>query len=175
MIAEFFCGGKIKKTSNENYRIEIITNKFLSSCKPGKGYVKVEVGFVYKDHENEYDTAFWLLNNFGGEIEILKEKNFYNITNPDYKWNRKFWELKSVSSSSSIDNAIRKAYKQILNNPGGVIIDIRKSPLAIEKILSILSYRLNATTASDVFVIIKSGFSLIDVVRYKKKKIIRCH
>ena len=86
-----------------------ITNDFIKHSTPGKGHIYIEEGIDRISHKQEIETVHWLLDNFGGEITILKERNTFNIKYADYRWNGKLWELKKVSNKLSLDNGLRKA------------------------------------------------------------------
>lgn len=147
---------------NKNKLIDV-TNEFVKKAKPGVGSVRYEKGFDFKRHKQEKETAIWLLDTFGGEIVVLKEKYGYRIKSPDFKWNNKFWELKGVSSKTSLDNLIRKSIEQIYDNPGGVIVDLSKNYINMNGLYSILSERLYTKKISKIFIIVKRKQKLIKV------------
>lgn len=120
-----------------------VTLEFLEKSTLGKGSITYEDGFDFKRHYQEKQTALWLLDTFGGEIIVLKEKMGYRLKNPDYKWNGKFWELKGVSSNASLENALRKAFKQIKSISGGIIIDISKYSGNLNNLLGIIEKKVS--------------------------------
>lgn len=69
--------------------------------------------------------AQWINKTLGGDIDVLTESTERNEKRPDYKWNGKLWEMKGVSSITSADSQFRKAAKQIADNPGCVILNIK--------------------------------------------------
>ena len=52
---------------------------------------------------------------------------------PDYIWNNKLWDLKTISNEKAANSALRKGVNQIFDNPGGVMLDCRK--FSVEEIL----------------------------------------
>ena len=92
----------------KNIELIDVTKEFLDKASPGKGSIEYEEGFNFKYSYEEKMTAFWLLETFGGRIILLKQNSGYMIKNPDYKWNDRFWELKGIQTSTSLDTGIRK-------------------------------------------------------------------
>ena len=113
--------------------------------------------------------ADWLHNAFGGTITLLKESKEQGDRTPDFLWNGRAWELKSVSSKSSIDRAVRDAAKQIQKRPGGIILDFSASILPIEEIEIIVSQRARRIVLGSVDVFLVSDRELKKVLRYIKK------
>lgn len=148
-----------------NDRLIDVTEEFVKKSTPGKGSVSYEKGFDFKHRINEKETALWLLDTFGGEIIVLKEKMGYRVKNPDYKWNNKFWELKDVSSRSSLENGLRKAIKQINQNAGGIIIDISLYKGKQSEIYGVLNAAQSLT--KNYYLIIKNKKKLSKVYLYK--------
>lgn len=85
-----------------------------------------------------------------------------NMRTPDFLWNSSRWELKTIESEKygTIDKRIRKAYSQVRDNPGGIILDFSKSALSLEeaKELALKSAVNRAKGISDI--IIKKANSL---------------
>ena len=111
-------------------------------------------------------TAFWLLETFGGRIILLKQNSGYMIKNPDYKWNDKFWELKGIQSSVSLDTGIRKSIKQILNKPGGIIIDLSNYKDKLSGIYGIIARRMQLFGTSHGYIILKKKKKLLGIYKY---------
>lgn len=145
-----------------------VTEYFLSQSTPGKGSISYEEGYNYKQHQEEKQTAIWLLDTFGGEIVLLKEKNCYRMKNPDYKWNSKFWELKHLKTKQALDDGIRKSCIQIRENPGGIIIDIYGFKYK-NAIFETVYNRLKRTSMLGIFIIVKNRNKLLYIYEYKKR------
>ena len=115
----------------------------------------IEEGLKIKEHKNEIEVAKIIANEFGGEITVLKENNQTKM--PDYKWNNKFWDLKTCSSEKACDSAIRHGLKQIASNPGGIILDYRSFDADINKIMKNVKSRLgHSNLAVDIMIIMSN-------------------
>ena len=150
----------------KNIELKDVTKEFLAKATPGKGSIEYEPGFDFKKHKKEKETALWLLDTFGGKIIVLKENYKYQVKNPDYKWNDRFWELKGISSKASLENALRKAFKQIEYFPGGIIIDISNYKESANGLYGIIYRRLTVINHNRGFFIIKRKSKLICVYKY---------
>ena len=105
---------------------------------------------------------------FGGHITVLGESNAEGVKTPDYIWNDKFWELKTPQKPLS-DSLIRKSLKQIKDNSGGIVFDLRNIEESLDSILEKLDYRVGRSKVSDVDVILIMKSGKLNVFRYKKK------
>lgn len=150
----------------KNIELQDVTKEFLAKATPGKGSIEYESGFNFKKHKEEKETAIWLLDTFGGKIIVLKEKYGYRIKNPDYKWNDRFWELKGISSKSSLENALRKAFVQISNSAGGIIIDISKYNENINRLHGTIVKRLKKIKHNQGYLIIKKNDKLQKIYKF---------
>lgn len=144
-----------------------VTQEYYDTAKPGVGKVIFEEGYKKTHHQQEIETAEWLVKEFGGEFVILKEANKRNIKTPDYIWRDRFWELKKISSITSGDRNLRKAISQIKSNPGGVILDITNEVelTALEKQLQ---SRAKRSDISGFDILIVKENKVIKIIRYKK-------
>ncbi len=141
----------------------------MDAATPGQGSISYENGYKLGEHRKEIQMADWLHNAFGGTITLLKESKEQGDRTPDFLWNGRAWELKSVSSKSSIDRAVRDAAKQIQKRPGGIILDFSASILPIEEIEIIVSQRARRIVLGSVDVFLVSDRELKKVLRYIKK------
>lgn len=134
----------------------------MKSATPGVGKVDIDKKVILKDSVEELKCADWILKTFGGEIRVI-ETNPKNKT-PDYIWNDKMWELKNISSNTSLETRIRKALKQIESNQGGIIFDINDNGYALSnKSLDIISKRMRNN--SECILIFKKGDSVLDIYK----------
>lgn len=86
---------------------------------------------------------------------------------PDYLWNGKYWELKTITTEKAADSALRKALKQIENKPGGIILDFQKKDKDFNLLLTIIDRRMQRSkVCGDVMIILDSK---IKIYRYKKR------
>lgn len=97
-----------------------VTQEYQSAAQR-TGKIRYESGYKQYTHKAEIKAAEILHSAFGGKIVLLNESNKQGEKTPDYLWNRKSWEQKTISSAKAADSALRGAMKQIKNNPGGVV------------------------------------------------------
>lgn len=146
-----------------------VTKEYLDSATPGQGTITRENGYKVGGHQNEIKTAQWLHDTFGGDIVLLKENNGRGVLSPDYIWNGKLWDLKNPSSISAADKRFEHGIKQILSNPGGVIIDMGSGDgLDTEKLEQQLTSRFNRSDIKNLDLILMVEGELKKVLRYKK-------
>ena len=115
----------------------------------------------------EFEMGRWLYKTFGGEIIIREERK--DQLNPDYLWNGRFWDLKTISSEKAADAAVRKGIKQIRKNPGGIIIDGRSKGLNRGLLVSIIENRVRQKRYGSLDIIIIFDENAFEVWRYNKK------
>ena len=143
-----------------------VTAEYL--LKPKKtGKIRYEKGYNKNSHKAEVSTAEILHSVFGGKIILKNETNEQGIKTPDYLWNRKFWEQKSVSSAKAVDSALRSALKQIKDNPGGVVFVCDKSIRYDEMIIKADERALRGKIPHFTIIAIKDG-DIWFVREYKK-------
>lgn len=144
-----------------------VTTEYLNAATPGIGNIILQSGYHTKDHDEEIKKAEWIRDNFGGDITLLKENGAeYEERSADYLWRNHFWELKTLSSESAIDNALRKAIKQIRFNPGGVVFSFGRSNIHMDKCERALSARLNTSCKFHMDIILVVNGELKKVFRY---------
>ena len=106
---------------------EDVTEEYIRTATPGQGEITYDDGYEVGKHSGEIKTAQWLHDTFGGDIRLLKEAKENDKMTPDYIWRGKCWELKGTGTISGADSHLRRAFKQIQENPGGVIINMNKT------------------------------------------------
>ncbi len=79
----------------------------------------------------------------------------------------KHGRLKSISSAKAADSALRTAAKQIIENSGGIILEL-VGEVDIEVLEKILSSRFRRVGIEQIDILIKTRDSLKKVLRYKK-------
>ena len=117
-----------------------ITEEYAKKSEPNTGNIEFDENYVRKKHDEEIAFAQWIHNNLGGDIKLIKEvENTQGVVNPDYLWNGKLWDLKTIGSQNqdTIDQHIRKGLNQIAENPGGIFIDISKNEMKINEMKEI--------------------------------------
>lgn len=147
-----------------------VTNDFLKKSSPWKGRVILEKGINEKTHQKEIETAFWILKTFSGEITVLKEKNQFLISDPDYEWNNKLWDLKNPKKLSSITKRIRKGFKQTIMNRGGIICDISYADFSVGQLFAKLNNEFQYYNNTHALIIVKKNDCLLFVYEINKKR-----
>ncbi len=163
---------RIKTKENIEYPggVKEITSKIRKNKKTGRLYIDQE-----SQGSQEAIEAKVLARALGEDIYVKHEpriitKEMENISYPDYETKSgKFWDLKTQKAFT--DNAIRKSVKekarQIRKNPGGIIINIGKNNVSVDKIRSLVQDGMRDTWVKDYKTIIKNDKRIIAV--YKKK------
>ena len=119
-----------------------VTAEYQQAATPGEGAVTYEDGYDLAQHQQESTVAKWLHDYFGGDIKLLREVNQDGVKTPDFLWNGKLWELKTLTTEKAANSAIRQGLKQIENDPGGIILDYRGRPIDLELLESVICKRL---------------------------------
>ena len=90
----------------------------------------------------------------------------------DLIWNKKLWEIKKISSKSSVKNRIQSGVGQIEKNPGGFILDATnfKQNISNDKILFFIKDCLRQDVPFDCRIIVYRNDILISVIEHKIKK-----
>ena len=157
--------GKVQDVwTKEFISVQDVTSEYYKVNRKLNKKVILEEGLKINEHKNEIEVAEIVTNEFGGEITVLKENNQTKM--PDYKWDDKLWDLKTCSSEKACDSAIRHGLKQILNNPGGIILDYRSFDANINKIKENIEKRMRHTTFQVDIMIIMSN-EIFKIFRYK--------
>lgn len=128
-----------------------------------------EEGYIFKYHNKEIEMAFWLEAHYGGDIILLNDiHSDCGVKTPDYLWNGELWEYKTLSSSKAASSAIRKAMKQIKDNPGGIILDFEDRKIDINKAKKEIHGRMNRYIDNGATIILISSAKMIEIIDYKK-------
>lgn len=156
----------------------IITNKFKTESISLEQYIKtnnnsniiIPVDYKVSKHEEELRVARLLKDKIGGIIHMLNESNVDGEKMPDYLWDSKLWELKSISTKESIDRQVRKAIKQIWNNPGGIVLDIKKRWIEEDEIVDIVFNRINRSyhEIDTIEIILIKNSNILKIIRLNK-------
>lgn len=142
-----------------------VTEEYLPSYSIGR--CTVQDGYDFTKNFHEVSVAYLLSTVFGGDIYVLKEINALYEKTPDYLWNGKYWELKTIFSEKAVDSAVRKTLKQIQDNPGGIILFCMKNHLCLESIVSYVRNRVVRSNINDSIEVILLSHE-IQVFRYVK-------
>ena len=100
---------------------------------------------------------------------MLNEKNPRGVSNPDYLWNGKLWDLKSPTTNkyNTLDGRICGGLRQISRNYGGLMIDASNSEMTFEEVEEAIVNILNNKAERTTDVIINKR-DLFKVIRIKK-------
>lgn len=153
--------------SKTNISIDM-TAEYLRTAKPGTGSISYEANYSKGGHADEIMGAQWLHDKLGGDIILLKEADAYQEKRADYLWRGKLWDYKSPTTEKAADDRLRHGMKQIMPNPGGIILDYKRNPFDLETLKTILSNRAKRTGLDEFDIMIVSEGELVVVLRYKK-------
>ena len=149
------------------YTIETID---ISSFNNFADEIIIPNDYVISRHLEEIQIANLLKKEIGGVIELLKESNVDGEKMADYLWNNILWELKNISTKSSIDWQVRKAIKQIWKNPGGIILNLKNCAVNEDDIIDIVCDRIGrvAKKINGISIILVRDLKIIKYIKIKK-------
>ena len=145
-----------------------VLEEYQRNAKPGAGTLTYGEGYRISHHAEEIKTAQWLHENLGGDFVLLAEDGGLYEKTPDFLWRGKGWELKTTTTEKSADSALRNALKQILENPGGVILDYGDNEVSIQDIGKIVIRRLERQEKCTADILILNHGKIVRAIRYKK-------
>ena len=145
-----------------------VTASYFGYAAPGKGSITKDAGYEEELHAEEVNMAKFLNGKFGGDVQLLKEVNEDKVKTPDFLWNGKMWDLKTVTTEKSADTAVRKGLKQIKENPGGIVLDYRGKNISEEGVRKVIDSRMKRGYEKDTDIVVIFGNDQIKVYRYKK-------
>ena len=147
-----------------------VTQEYLDNATPGEGKYTVDEGCVGEHYESEKDFAKWVHETFGGDINVNVEKQEkHGVSNPDYLWRGKLWDLKEPEQLTGANGRIRHGLHQIADNPGGVMLDLWKiDNVDYEELQKIIDRRMQWVHGVTVDIMIAYNRTLVKVLRYKK-------
>ena len=143
-----------------------VKDEYNKKATPGKGVITQDDDLQIKKHKQEIEFAEWLKSTYGGDIHIYQEHS--GAKNPDYIWNGKMWDLKTVSTEKAANSAIKEGQKQIRNNPGGIILNYNKNDLSIPVLESVINNRMKWYKDIELDIMIVNNGKTVKILRYKK-------
>ena len=159
--------GKVVANSAKSVATGSVTTEYINAAQPNVGAVTYESGYSKTTHKAEITTAQWLHDNLGGNITLLTEVNEDKVRTPDYLWNGKLWDLKTISSEKAANSAVRHGISQIISNPGGVILDIGENKFDETLLWNVVDKRMGwYKTQGSIDIMLLSKGKLIAVKRY---------
>lgn len=148
-----------------------VTASYTSAATPGKGTITYGEGYTTGKHKQEIAVAEFLHDKFGGDIELLTEASDLGVKTADFRWGGKLWELKTATTEKSADSAVRGAFRQIRENPGGIILDYGSNKISIKKLKEILLSRFKRSGLSSLdIMLLTQDREVVNVYRYMHKK-----
>lgn len=149
-----------------------VKSEYDKNATPGKGKITFDKRFkdkkYAKNHQNEIDFANWLYEYYGGDIHLLGESTDQGVKSPDYLWNNRFWDLKKISTEKAANSAVRKGVKQIVNNPGGIMLDFGTIDFSVNLLKKIIDERMKWYKGYQVDIMVISKKQVLKIFRYKK-------
>lgn len=146
-----------------------VQDEYEKNATPGEGKLTHDKGCTEDRYKDELDFAEWIHNTFGGDIHVNEEKyEFEGQKNPDYLWNGKLWDLKTLSSEKAANTAIKRGLTQIKDNPGGLILDLRENDFSEDLLVDVINKRMTwyKDNVGDIMIISKK--TIFKILRYKK-------
>lgn len=148
-------------------RVKDVSKKYLEKAQPRMGKVRYENGYKTSSHQQEIKVVSALHEKFGGKVTLLKESDIPGKMMPDFMWKGKQWEIKTISTEKAADSALRKAIKQIKDNPGGVVFDLDGN-LNIDSLVSVLDDRAMRSKNYEFDVLAIKNGEFLFARRYRK-------
>lgn len=145
-----------------------VLDEYIRNATPGIGSITYDDGYSLSKHVNEVTTAKWLQETFGGDIKLLNESSVPDEKKADYLWKNRLWDLKNTSTSKAADSALRSGLKQIIDNPGGIILDYGTNNIILDEVLRVVESRMKRGKYKIVDIMIVSDGKAIKIMRYKK-------
>ena len=148
-------------------RLVDVEDDYIRNAIGDKAGIIYPQGYSESKHRQEIKVAETILDLFGGRIELLRENRSPGVLTPDYTWNNALWELKTITSEKAADSAVRHGVKQIVENPGGIILQF-DAVLNVERLKKVVADRLSRSKIECLDIIFLSGGKLAGIFRYKK-------
>lgn len=160
-------GESSPSVADADVNMQDVTENYLKNAKPNSGILSYGAGYRTGIHKKEIEIADWLHGVLGGDISLLQEASDCRRKTPDYVWNGKMWELKSISSAKAADSALRAAVKQIQENPGGVVLELVGN-IEMAELEKTISNRFRRVGIDEIDIIIMAKSVLKKILKCKK-------
>ena len=131
----------------------------------GSSSVTFESGYATRSKKNEAEIAqaHWLVDTFGGKILLLTRS--LSEPTPDYKWNGKYWDLKTPQSVNGSDKLVHHGLHQINKCPGGILVDCSNA-IDTQRVIEIVKARLRRSGKNkDIRIIVKDGKEVVAILK----------
>ena len=150
----------------KKWTVENVIDEYLAKATPGEGKIYMPKGYKESLNKEEVSCARWIKTNFGGKIVLIKNSNIVIL--PDYGWNNKLWELKIPETVKGVDKLVQKGIHQIEDEPGGMILDIKKiDEKDWKKVMESAVNRIKRSSKQTIDLIEKNDNELISILRIK--------
>lgn len=174
---------KFPKFTDPYMEINHVKESFIKRRKKNSGKLTKDKNLDLKNHLSEIFTASWMISKLGGDFKIIKEGTEKNVSYVDLEWNGKIWEVKSPSSLRAIDNRLSEAFKKLdgLSDENarryeGIILNLNQvekrgtiKSNSNDEIIKVVENRLIGYATKKMFVIIKRGNELVDIIKVDYK------
>ena len=157
---------KLKQDRGGKRKGVAVTKIYIQDATPKRGHVDYAPGFQPDNRIDEVRTAHIIHEELGGDILLRAEVHKDKVKNPDYEWLGALWDLKSTSTSKSVNSAIRSGMKQIYENPGGIILNFGDEEIDLVEIKNAIDVRMGWYADGSADIIIISKERVIKVWRY---------
>ncbi len=145
-----------------------VLEEYNNKSTPGQGTITFDEDYNFELYKDEEAFAKWLLNHYGGDIRLLSEAKEDGIKMPDFIWNEKLWDLKTLTTEKAANSAVRKGYKQIAENPGGLFLNYGENDISINDVIKTIEKRMKWYQGEPFDIMIINKGKVITVLRYKK-------
>lgn len=145
-----------------------VLSEYTKKATPGQGLITYDIDYKIGKHKEEVKIADWLHSTFGGDIKLLNEADALGVKMPDFSWRGKLWELKTVTTVKSADDALRRGLKQIQGNPGGIILDYNTHEIDLNALQTVINRRIARGGLRGLDVMVVSKENALKILRYKK-------
>lgn len=138
---------------NVKYRIytngEDVLEEYLENATPNNGCIDYEKNYPKKDSPTETEIANILHKELGGDIYLINDRlHQQRGYSPDAVWCENYWEFKCPTSYTAVDTRIRKGLKQIVDNPGGIVLNLSDN-LDMKKVIETVNHRMQISENID--------------------------
>lgn len=153
-----------KREKEHLWRGHDVFKEYLKDATPRRGNIDYDKGFDPEARQKEVETAKIVFNQLGGDFILKKEKG--DQKNPDYEWNGRLWDLKSITSEKAANSAIKKGMQQIARNPGGIMLNLWDRDFSLSELKGIIDLRMTwyPDKSADIMVISKG--KILRIFRY---------
>lgn len=145
-----------------------VLQDYVARANPGMGTVHIPPAYDADRHRAEMAAGQWIVETFGGTVEMLNESVEPGVKTADFLWNGKPWELKTVRSARAADSALRKALKQLKGEAGGVLIDCAYADVNLRALEAAIDSRMRRGFQQDTDIMIKREREILQALRYTK-------